>query len=215
MSLTFGSPKKATSRRQERPLPTKQLIIDVCDGKSIPGGQGLIASTHHGLAEVSLGDVYPFLDFDEAIAFAASSWKSRDNDPSFRVGVSSQDIYDLFTQVYEIGFPWLNKHKQVSEKLQDKHRRLNPFEGRDLQDRLRAVPKDVVEALVGKLQRRTKEYVFGCNYGRAKRARGGENYGLSIMNFQPVYPRKGKIIPAFASEIGRQFKRYPKNVASI
>ena len=60
-----------------------------------------------------------------------------------------------------------------------------------------------------KLKKETKEYVFECQYQEAK-VRRGTNQGIEIMRFQNVYPRRGKIVPAFASEITRILAKYPK-----
>lgn len=96
----------------ERPKPTQQLLIELC-GEN----QGLIGSLHHGLYEVSLKDFYPYLDLDELVAFATSSWKSRES----RQEIGSGSVYDIFNQVFKIGFPWLNKYKKISPDLREKH----------------------------------------------------------------------------------------------
>ncbi len=38
--------------------------------------------------------------------------------------------------------------------------------------------------------------------------RGGDNHRLEIMTFQNVYPKRGKIVPAYASEIAKIISQY-------
>ena len=191
----------------KRPAPTKQLLIELTGSN-----QDFISSVHHGLYETPLNAFYPHLDLDETIAFAASSWKSRQKDPcffknlNFRVG---EDIHRLFSAVYEIGFPWLNKHKDVSDELRKKYDRSNPFNGRNLKQRLERVDPVGITRLKERLKEEVNDYVFECQYYNTKMARGGDNYKLEIMGFQPVYPKRGVIVPNFASEIARIFRNYP------
>jgi len=190
----------------KRPKPTQKLVMEVC-GKN----QGLVSSACHGLHEASLRDIYHLLDFDEAIAFAASSWKSRKlNMDSFAETLDRADLYELFSEVYKIGMPWLNKHKDISPNMESKHQRLNPFNGRNLQDRLSRADERTVEVLKEDLIQDVNKYVFEIQYQDAKRARGGSNYKLEIMNYQLFYPQNGKIVPAFASEVARTVSSYPK-----
>ena len=128
----------------------------------------------------------------------------------FRDFVNDSDIYSIFSEVYKIGAPWLNKHKNISQKLQGKYEELNPFEGKNLKSRLEQVNPQAVVNLKLKLSEDVNEYVFPCQYQQRKSARGGDNYKLEIMNFQNVFPKAGKIVPAFASEIVKQLSEYPR-----
>ena len=189
----------------ERPKPTKQLLVEICGGN-----QGLISSAHHGLRESSLRDFYPNLDLDEAVAFAASSWKAREKDfNDFTSFLESAPVYELFSEMYKIGSPWLNKHKCISDKLKQKHQRLNPFRRKDLKARLSRVDPDDIIELRKKLNQPVSEYVFPCQYERRKRERGGDNFRLVPMHFQAAYPEKGKIVLPFASEVARIISKYP------
>ena len=196
----------------KRPKPTKQLILDVT-GEN----QALISSLHHGLYETSLRNFYSVLDFDELVAFAASSWKARERRTlSPHLLVPNEDVYNLFSTVYQIGFPWLNKHKYLSsEAIRKKHKKMNPFQKRDLEDRLHQVSPEAVQHLKRQLQEPVNEYVFECQYHQRKAARGGDNHRLEIMTFQNVYPKRGKIVPAYASEISRMVSRYTQEHEQI
>ena len=194
------------SMNDERPKPTKQALIELCGGN-----QGLIGSLHHGLYEADLSNFYPHLDLDELVAFAASSWKSRENDIySFSDFVKSFDAYEIFNKVFEIGLPWLNKHKKISQELILKYGRLNPFKGKDLKKRLEGISIENVEHLKKELQEGINKYVFECQYQDAKMKQHGENIGIKIMEFQPVYPNKETTVPNFAAEIARIISHYPQ-----
>jgi hypothetical protein len=189
----------------ERPKPTKQLMLDVTGGN-----QDLISCIHHGLYESSLRNIYPLLDFDELIAFAASSWRSRERNYSQFAGfVKDADLYNIFARVYSIGMPWVNKHKNISDKLKEKHEKVNPFSGRNLRSRLNKASLDDILLLKRSLKEPVNEYVFECQYHGAKMARGGDNHRLEIMRFQNVFPKSGKIVPAFASETAKIISAYP------
>ncbi len=195
----------------ERPRPTAPLITEVCGGSN--GYKGLIESLHHGLEETpALKEFYPHLDFDELVAFTASSWKKREGEYNkfFRFLESSPSPYQIFSEIYHIGFPWLNKNKVISSEQEAKHQKLNPFHGRDLEERLNEVAPEAVEKLIHQLQEEPCEYVFDCQYQARKMARGGDNYKLEPMHFQNAYPKSGKIVPAYAGEIGRIMSGYPR-----
>jgi len=188
----------------KRPKPTKQLVIDVTGGN-----HGLIEEVHHGLAETPLNDFYQWLNFDEAIAFAAETWKRRHLSGNFGELAKKSDLYMLFSDVYRDAMPRLNANKFISEKLRKKHNDMNPF-GRNLQERLEQVDDEAVEKLRESLQESTTEWVWHGQYQGRKAWRGGDNYKLRVMEFMPTaYPRKGRIVPGYASEIARLVSDYP------
>lgn len=192
----------------ERPTPTKEIILELTGNN-----QGLISAIHHGLNETSLRDFYSKLDLDEVVAFEASSWKSRkENQTLFDGVVHISDIYTLFNEVYKIGMPWINKHKKISEDLKPLYMQLNPFKGKDLRERLESIDQESVEVLKRNLQKDVNQYVFECQYHDAKMKNEprGENFGIVMMEFQPVYPEAGKIVPSFAKEISKMLSFYPK-----
>lgn len=190
-----------------RPRPNKSFLSDLCGGN-----QALLSSLHHGLHEygVALYDFYPCLNLDELVAFAASSWKSRDKDiNAFRSLLRNRDIFGVFDTVNAVGLNWLDKHNVASETWKSKYNKLNPFDGRTLVDRLGRVDSKAVAELIRKLGEDTNKYVFECKYHREKEKRDGDNIGLEIMNFQNYYPKKGKIVPAYAKEVARFLSTYP------
>jgi hypothetical protein len=187
--------------------PTAPLIEEVCGSN-----HGLIASLHHGLYETPLIDVYPFIDFNELIAFEASSWKNREtNFSSFANLIDHTDnLYDVFKQVYKIGIPWLKKHSEISRKRESKYQKLNPFDGKDLGDRLKQVHPEAATKLRNQLQKRVNSYLFDIEYKNGKH-RNIESRGTRCvyMHFQNAYPSKTQNIPNFAKEINRMFDKYP------
>ena len=186
-------------------------MIELCGGN-----QGLISSAHHGLYEVPLRKFYPHLDLDEAVAFAASSWERRRREPgNFSRLVQSASAYEIFSEIFKIGMPWVNKHLRISDAQRRRHQRLNPYRRKDLRARLERVDPEAVDTLRERLQEDICEYVFHCQYQSRKMARGGDNYKLEIMNFQNVYPRRGRIVPAFAAEVSRIISGYPREYEPI
>ena len=163
----------------ERPKTTKQLIIELTGGN-----QGLVSSAHHGLYETPLNNIYQKLDSDEAVAFAASSWKSREKDFfSFASFVESASAYEIFNEVYRIGMPWLKKHRRISEELGPLHEKLNPFRGRDLKARLESVDPESLQTLREGIQREVNIYVFESRYQEAKKMLDEDNTEIIIICF--------------------------------
>ena len=199
----------------DRPTPNKGLVLETCGNNP-----WFISDVHHRLCETPLEDFYPHLNLDEVLVFEAGSWNLRSKQdtefrrPEFRRLIETGRIYDIFNLANIEGFPVLNKNKRL-QRWKKKHEQLNPFKGRNLRERLERVDFAAIKELIEGLKQPTKTYVFECQYNDAKMARGGDNYGIEIMRFQPVYPRKGNIVPAFASEIARLLGKYPTHYEPI
>lgn len=201
-NLSLDSEDTQTSRRK---LPTRQLLLELCGSNS-----DLLGSTHHGLYETpSLRNVYPFLDLDELVAFAASSWRSREKNPNFKHHVEHDTLYDLFSHVYQIGFAWLNKNRRISQYRQNLYEELNPFNGRDIKARLSSVQEQLDEKLRCELARPVHDYVFECQYQEMKALHGGDNSNIEIMEFQAVYPKRENIASAYAAEVSSMVRSFP------
>lgn len=182
----------------------------------------MLSAAYRGLYESPLKEIYPVLDLEEAIAFAAGSWAKRNESARFSGYVASHSLYDVFSEVYGLGFPWLNKHKNIPDELKRSHIQLNPFSGRNLEQRLSLVPYDSAERLKERLAKPTRRHLFYAQYESEIRGRMFDPYELVCMEFQPnSYPpskRKGevayqkqyqKMLGAFAGEIARRISTYP------
>jgi hypothetical protein len=192
----------------QRAMPTRQYVTELTGGN-----QGLIESLHHGLAETpSLRAFYPFLNLNELVAFAASSWKSRDLKSADFAGIVEKtgDAYQIFNEVFKTAFPWLRQNKIISPELTHLDIALNPFNGKKLAERLDSVPAGVVPAFLNELSAETNKWVFECQYDNAKRAQNGSNLGIRIMKFQNVYPKSGRIVPAYVTAVARILYGYPR-----
>lgn len=192
----------------KKPNPTVKLITELTGANN-----DLLGCIHHGLAEVPLNLVYSHLDLDEALAFAASSWRARDKHfEKFSSFAGTAGLYGLFRDVYAIGMPWLNKHKRISEGMKPRYDKLNPFQRRNLADRLGTVDEQASASLRRNLQRPVTNWVFECQYHDAKKKQGGDNHNIHIMGFQNIYPRQESIGQAYAAEIRRILARYPGEI---
>ncbi|NQU98011.1 hypothetical protein HQ533_00955 [Candidatus Woesearchaeota archaeon] len=188
-----------------RVAPTQELIMQLCGGN-----QELVTSMHHGLYETSFGAFYPHLDLTELLGFAASSWKGREKGDSMLGFLYGHSEHQIFSHVLQIGTPWINKHKNIQEEQQERYNRLNPFNGQRLEDRLARVSNFDVEKLKSELAEGVNEYVFEIQYQNRKAQRGGDNHKLEIMHFQNVYPKRGRIVPAYVAEVNRKIKDLPR-----
>ena len=195
-----------------RPLPTNQIIAGI-----VSNDQRLAEAMHHGLAEIPLQDIYTFLDFDELLAFAAASWEIRNIDSRFFN--KNGDIYTMFNETYKNPlspykniWQWLNSRKRKDSKQKERYDRLNPFQGENLKERVQQIPSEEIERLHEKLQENIYDWIFECQYQDRKKMRDGNNTQIHIMNFQNVYPRSGRIVPAYVKEITRILRSYPTEI---
>lgn len=184
----------------QRPNPTKQLIMDITGGNT-----HLLECIHHGLFETNLSEVYKVLDLKELLAFAGGSWKRRSTESLYIT--KNKNLYDIFSSIYKNAMPWINENISITPKQKIKYKKTNPFKGKDLKSRLEQVDEERAEKLKESLVSPVHNYVFDCNYSAEKR-RLGTNYNLHSMGFQNAYPKRGRIGPAYASEIARMLKRY-------
>lgn len=210
----------------KQPKPTSQLIQELCAGT---GRQSFIESVHHGLYETPLGDFYSALNIDEVVAFAAASWQLRDSRQTrqWMRGMvdDSSDAYGLFREVYahplqlsgvSMGgkrrnvFEWLSFQKNISPEEDSLYRRFNLFPSHTLEQRLQQTTPQAFSSLRSRLQHDTHEYLFEIQYHERKQFRRDDcGKEIMVMTFQNVYPKKGRIIPAYAQEIGRMLRKYP------
>jgi hypothetical protein len=188
-----------------RPKPTKRLILQT--------GYSLVESIHHGLAEVSLKEVYRHLNLEETLAFASASWKLRDQDLRRARGIADQAtcVYDLFREIYH-GSPVFAIIKSNLSRLSPENVRqygdYNPFPPTSLQERLESIFPNAFQTLQEGLRQPARTYLFEVDY--RKRESTYENNPLVVrMDFQSIYPRKGKVLPAYAAEIARMLRNYP------
>ena|SRR3989344_4623834 len=184
----------------KRPKPTRLLIQELTGDD-----RTLVESLHHGLDEcTSLSTIYINLDLDELVAFAASTRKGRekgDYDPSM-------NLHEAFGHAFRIGLPWLRKNRRITEATRSLYERLNPYQGKDLADRLTRIDSADAATLMAELARPTANYIFECQQGEAYRRTPGRE--VRVMNFQNYYPKSGRIVPAFINEISKVIGTYPR-----
>lgn len=208
-----------------RPVPTQQLLLERC-GED----QGLLGSIHHGLYEASLSRLYPHLDLDEVLAFAAASWLLRNYPGSTMYLDPELGVYELFrktfnTELYVDGvrtsrnyqnvFQWLHSYRNMPSELKSKHEKHNPFGGKNLRARLERSNPEAVQKLRFQLQEDPNKYIFEGQHDDEKRRRDGDGHKLVVMAFQPVFPKRGVIVPAYAAEVVRTLKSYPREFTPL
>lgn len=204
-----------------RPRPTREIFTALCAGKDpsngedpkILGRQGYFLScVHHGLLETPLGSIYPVLNLDEAVAFAASSWKSREQgDIKLRNCVDDFDLYKIFKYVLVIGNSWMGKYKYIPSEIKELHTGLNPFDGKTLDKRLETIDSEASDALLYGLRQPHKNYIFESEFHRMKKEQKDTSRSviLSSRNFQ-TFPRRHQIIPSYSAEITRIFGEFSR-----
>lgn len=189
-----------------RPKPSEKYLFELCGGR-----QGLLQAMHHGLYETPLNNFYPFLDLEEMLVFAASSWKAREQDiTSVRQLITFSHKPEIFCQTFEIGDSWLYKWKNLSPESKTESEILNPFKRKNVVERLSQVREQDWMILTDRMSKMVNEYVFGYQYNKRFRQRGGDFHGLELMDFQSYYPSKKHNSPKFAKEIARILADYPE-----
>ena len=196
------------SRFVKRPEPTSHLIMELCGGNT-----GLLSRFHHGMCETSLKDFYPSLNLDEVAAFKIGSYILRKENSEKFADSKQDDIYYIFREAFNEGFPRLNTHKNIV-KTAEQYSKLNPF-GRNFRERVERVDPDAIILLKSRLAQPANKYVFECDYHDAKLSQEGDNSRIVVMHFQPYYPKREVIAPNFAKEIARILENYPQEYAAV
>jgi len=189
-----------------RAVPNKGLILELTGGSV-----KFLEQIHHGLCETPMQALYPHLNLDELLVFEAGSWGFRDEkSDEFRKLVEAGSIYDIFNRINQDGFPYLQRIQKLG-KWEDKHDKLNPFgRSRTLKQRLERAAPEEVRRLLERLSQPASTYVFECKYAGVKKSRGGNNFGLEILGFMPVYPKSAEVhAEKYASEIAAIMAQYP------
>lgn len=198
----------------KRPQPTKQLVMELTSGRN--GRSNLVRPAHHGLYETPLDGLYTNLNLDEVIAFAGASWQLRDGDlRSFAALVRSEDIYEIFSRVFQDGFRQLNGNKWISEEQRDLYEKLNPYKGRTLRERLERADPKAVETLIDRLQQDTNYYITEGQLNNAGEVRAGGNKRRVTMAFLPTHPKKGQTAQHYAAEVSNMLRSYPQEYAPL
>lgn len=159
-----------------------------------------IESVCHGLEELpSLKYIYPFLNLDEALAFAATTWRARQKE-GFRHFVSNAPLYSIFDYVLKKMPGRVRLRKPVYSK--EAHADMNPYRGtkETLRKRLSVVSEEDFERLRSELQREPCEYDY---VGRRP------SYPTIPMHYQVDYPTdRNTVNKKYAYEISRIFENY-------
>lgn len=209
------------------PRPTRRIIRELCGDDLL-----LLSCLHHGLAEVNLKNFKPHLNLDDLVVFSVVSWYNRDKNHQEFVNkiVNKEDPYQLFSYInrlpvgkmYANGFQWLYAKKRISRDMQPKYDPMNPFPGRNLEQRLARVEMEDFEQLKTALIKPTLEYFFEGEYYLEKRRRDGDNSGMVCMGFQnKLHPSTARSKPErekqyeimrvnYADETMRILKSYPQ-----
>lgn len=203
---------------KNRGNPTGTVLIDATGSD-----RNLIGAIENGLFEVPMHDFYPHLDLEELLAFSAAQWRERDRNLTGTQRLLQGNMYQFFSEMMGIGIPWVRRHKDFSTTRREvQYEKLNPYEGKNLKERLRRTEKPARKKLKENLEKESWKHCFEREYDRVKRARDGDNWGLRVMDFQQnAYPpskRKGQgqfqrqwntMITSFGREIARKIRKYP------
>ena len=194
----------------KRPKPTINLILEM-----LVRDEKLLKKTYRGLHEVSLSKVYPSLNLDEAVAFAAISWGDRWREINqYAAQIDQMELYAIVNSTMGRGMAALNSSKRISEESRGLYEKINPFKG-DLKQRLENVSDQDQTALREDLKQRTKYYASEGQYmmGHARKNADAEGKELEVMRFLPVYLRSANpesIKRGYATQIARMLSRYPR-----
>ena len=225
----------------ERITPTIELIFDLCGGNGhnsqyldfvYRGLHELSSSTK------AIDKLYQYLNLDELLVFARDSWliRARNSldykiDSDFKLETKQKSMYEILTSTFKEdsfqhidgfykgivkkGFGYFAKRRLISEKNERKYQKLNPYIPKTLEARMNLFEKEEPKAcneIKELLSKPVMEYVFECQYHLAKMARGGNNHGISIYGFQPVYPNKKVNSKNFANQIRKIISEYSRKI---
>ena len=132
----------------ERHVPSKKILGELA-GNDIR----VVRYIHHGLSETHLEKVYPLLNLNETLGFAAVSWSRRLANPNAFTFITPQNIPESLLEPFGAGFRYLNKESSLREE----NATMNPHKD-DLIARLETIPLEVRESLIRNLRNRVKRY---------------------------------------------------------
>tara|TARA_Y100000034_G_scaffold125608_1_gene175564 strand:+ start:1053 stop:1802 length:750 start_codon:yes stop_codon:yes gene_type:complete len=201
---------------EKRPHPRKGLLVESGRGENL--GSYFLQRVYGGLIETPLTEFYPWLDFDETIAFLAESWSMRDSSPSAFSG-DPGSAAKLFNYVlnFQKGLEFLEKFSNIynfwesyPDSVRDLHDKVNPFEGEDLKERLANVAPEHLEELHKKLNAPTHKYMTSLE-NEEDPMNLSKPDGRIVVSFPFVYPSGKKMAEGYASKIAEIFrKNYPQ-----
>jgi hypothetical protein len=175
-----------------------------------------LSSAHHGINEErALEEFNPYLDLDEMITFAATSWIKRDREKSnFDNVIDNSNLYELFSWVYNKGgYGMLNKHKNISAETLKIYNKHNTAKGELLKERLGLIPLNIEEQLRKELKQPTFIYCRNeKDYYNQKNRLRGDNSRLEILPFKKVYTTKEEMPYEFSRLIAKEIRSFPTSM---
>lgn len=132
----------------ERHAPSKRLLGELAGSEL-----RTIRYIHHGLSEAALEKVYPLLNLNETLGFAALSWSRRLANPDVFTLITPQGMPESLLEPIGAGLRYLSKEVSLTKE----NAKMNPHKD-DLIARLETIPLDVRELLIKNLKRRVKRY---------------------------------------------------------
>lgn len=185
----------------------KKYLLQITGGSN--NHQTVIQSLHHGLEEfyempfVDLGPLRSVLDFNEFAAFLVQEYNIRNE---YGNGFnSSRSFKDVFKYSLENGQSKLSEINPES-KLFALSKKINPYEGDYLDERLDSLDSTNTDDLMSVLTSKPIKFYFMGPYEKMLKAglRSPDNKGMTYM--PTVWPRKGpmhtrKRINAFADRV--------------
>ena len=190
--------------------PTRSLITDL-----IGGNPKLVKDTQHGLKEISLNKIAPYLNLDEIIVFASQSYDQRKkNYHAFSEIIEDTDsFYEIFNYLNQLGFPLLNQSKKISEKNDELYQQTNPF-GKNLEKRLGLVKSETLQNLKKRLLLPAKYHVFECNYRNEKLKRDCDSSKIILMDHQKYSkPNQKRIVLDHIIDINKRIRNYNDSIS--
>jgi hypothetical protein len=196
-----------------RPNPEKSLFLQMADTT-----RGLLTSLCDGVLDVPLGGLYPYLNFNELLAFAGSAYHMRydsknDSFRQFQALVGEDDWYNLFdacsisteqagiyhfkptdSRSFGDAIRIATRPEVLDDRQKEKFLKLNPFSDDSLKERLDEVPEAVKNVLRSNTFRPAQHFVFECAYKGA--AREANTTGIRTA----AYPQPFKCYPTLRGQ---------------
>jgi len=205
-----------------KPKPTVDLIFESCGGY-----KPLCERVYIGAREISLAQAHEWLDFDEELKFWAGSVKLRRlaENPfeRFQYATERHELFKTAMEGASRTFHWKgclkdNLFGPMPKRLRGLQRRLNPFNGRDLRERLNEIDASLFAQLIDDLKRPPMSYVTEGRFHYGARQRTlPERYAL--LHDIDLASFKGRsdeeIARQFCTGTMRRLKDYPREVRHL
>lgn len=206
----FGSISESSFVPEKKCSPSKSLILTLFNSNPIS-----LNNIYTSLDTLNFGEYFSYLNLDEFLISAKEIGylKHKNKGMNKSLNLWNQDIYTIFHQLFEGGFPLYNGVKGLTESQRNHYKSMNPYSHNSFKDRINSIPEKTNEKFKELLKKELPSYITERNYYLNPQPH--KNSGDIILYGAPAYRRNDsrgdrskKWANYYAREISKKLKTY-------